>query len=70
MQITNEHGFKDFDLAFANEAMARAYAALENMVECQKWLEKAMKAGELIAGSKDKKIFNGDLENGPWFGCN
>ena len=29
-----------------------------------------MKAGELIAGSEDKKIFTGDLENGPWFWCN
>tara|TARA_B110001454_G_scaffold215868_1_gene238066 strand:+ start:2320 stop:2436 length:117 start_codon:yes stop_codon:yes gene_type:complete len=25
-------------------------------------LEKAMKAGEFIAGSEDKKIFTGDLE--------
>ena len=29
-----------------------------------------MKAGEFIAGSEDKKIFIGDLENEPWFGCN
>jgi hypothetical protein len=33
-------------------------------------LEKAMKAGEFIAGSENKKIFTGDLENGPWFVCN
>jgi len=70
MRLTEEFKFEDFDLAFAYEAMARAYAALENKVECQKWLEKAMKTGELIAGSEDKKIFTGDLENGPWFGCN
>ena len=29
-----------------------------------------MIAEEFIAGSEDKKIFTGDLENGPWFGCN
>jgi hypothetical protein len=33
-------------------------------------LEKAMKAGEFIAGSENKKIFTGNLENGPWFGFN
>ena len=69
LHLTEEHDFKDIDLAYAFEAMARAHAALKNMDECQKWLIKAMKAGELIEGSEDKKIYLSDLENGPWFGC-
>ena len=30
IRLTNEHGFKDFDLAYAYEAMAKSYAALKN----------------------------------------
>jgi len=70
LQLTEENNFKDFDLAYAYEAMARANAALENKDECQKWLEKATEAGKLINGPEDKKIFMSDLKNGPWFECN
>ena len=67
--LTKKHGFKDFDLAYAYECLARANAALKNKEECQKWMKKAEESGELIANEKDKKIFMGDLESGPWFDC-
>ena len=57
MRLTNEHGFKDFDLAYAYEAMARSYAALKNKNRYSEFYSKAKNAGELINDSKDKKIF-------------
>ena len=69
LRLTEEHGLKDFDLAYAYECMARAYAAMGNNEECKKWWEKAKSAGELIQDKEDKKYFNGDFEAGPWFDC-
>ena len=70
MHLTEKHRFKDFDLAYAYEALAPAHAALGNKEECQKFRHKAKEASNLIVGEKDKKIFAGDLEVGPWFGYN
>ena len=69
IRITKKHGFNDFDLAYAYEALARAHAAAGNKEECNSWLKKAKEAGNLINGKEDKKIFDGDLETEPWFGC-
>ena len=65
---TNEHGFKDFDLAYAYEAMARSYAASKNEDSFSEFYSKAKDAGELINDSKDKKYFIDDLASKPWFG--
>ena len=70
MRLTKQHSFKDFDLAYAYEALARAHAALGNKEECQKFWHKAKEARDFIVGEEDKKIFAGDLEAGPWFGYN
>ena len=69
IRITEKHGFKDFDLAYAYEALARAHAASGNKEECKNFLQKAWEVGNLIAGKEDKNIFDVDLESGPWFGC-
>lgn len=69
LRLTEENDFKDFDLAYAYEGMARANSALKKKDECKKWLVKATEAGELIKVDEDKKIFWGDLEKGPWFEC-
>ncbi|MBC8256030.1 MAG: hypothetical protein H8E85_01815 [Candidatus Marinimicrobia bacterium] len=68
MCLTEQHNFKDFDLAYAYEAMARANAALGNKNECNNWQYKAEEAGELIKDSADKKYFDEDLKAEPWFG--
>ena len=65
----NQHNFKDFDLAYAYEAMARAHSASGNKDKCNRWFNKAKEAGELIDSVEDKKIFAGDLQAGPLFGC-
>jgi len=69
MRLTTKHDFKDFDLAYAYESMARAHAALRNKLQCQTWLTKASDAGELISDAGDKKYFQSDLSSEPWFGC-
>ena len=70
MHLTEKHRFKDFDLAYAYESLARAHAALGNKEEYQNFWHKAKEASDLIVGEEDKKIFAGDLETGPWFGYN
>ena len=65
--LTEKHELKDFDLAYAYEALARANATLGNTDKCKKWLEKAKEAGNLIEGKENKKHFFGDLEMEPWF---
>ena len=69
MRLTKQHSFKDFDLAYAYESLARAHSASGNKDEYNRWLNKAKEAGELIDSVEDKKIFAGDLQAGPWFGC-
>ncbi|TET79866.1 MAG: hypothetical protein E3J41_00800 [Candidatus Cloacimonadota bacterium] len=68
MELTEKNKFVDFDLAYAYEAMARAYAATGEKSECEKYMRLAKEAGEKIKGDKDKKIFVGDFESGPWYG--
>ena len=69
MHLTEKHRFKDFNLAYAFEAMARAHAALGNKEKCKELWKEAREAGDLIAGEEDKKYFDGDLNAEPWFGC-
>jgi hypothetical protein len=68
MSLSVELDLKDFDLAYAHEAMARAYAATKNTDEATAHYVKASQAGATIADEKAKKIFGGDLEGPPWFG--
>ena len=58
----------DFDIAFAYEGVARAYALGGNQQEAKKYLQLASAAGEAIADPEDKEIFVGDLEGGEWHG--
>jgi len=66
MEITEKQGLKDFDLAFAFEAMARAYSISGNEAEKANYLEKAKRVGEQIKDSEDKEIFFQELDRGPW----
>ncbi len=68
MELTEKHKFVDFDLAYAYEAMARAYAATGEKSECEKYMGLAKEAGEKIEGEENKKIFIGDFKSGPWYG--
>jgi hypothetical protein len=68
MQYTESMKLQDFDLAYAYEAMARAYAAAGDESEAKKYIALAQEAGEKIKGEEDKKIFMADFEKHPWFG--
>jgi tetratricopeptide (TPR) repeat protein len=57
-----------FDLAFAQEGLARAYALTGDLVKVKKHYDLAVELGENIKDPEDKKIFLNDLQGGNWFG--
>ena len=63
MELTEEHKLEDFDLAYAYEAIARAYKNLGNEDKQKEYFELAESAGEKIADNEDKKTFFADLNS-------
>lgn len=68
MELTEEHKYVDFDLAYAYEAMARAYAAAGNVSEAKKYIQLTQEAGEKIKKEEDRKLFMSDFAAEPWYG--
>ncbi|MHA2249411.1 MAG: hypothetical protein ACXAD7_03565 [Candidatus Kariarchaeaceae archaeon] len=68
LKLTEEHDFKDFDLAFAYECRARASASMGNQGDFKKYFQLAEEAGEKIEGEGDRDYFFKDLKSGNWFG--
>lgn len=68
LTITQDHGFADFDLAYAFEGMARAAAASGDVVTADAYREQAGAAGREIIDAEDRAIFDADLAAGPWWG--
>lgn len=62
LEICEKNNFGDFDIAFAYEAVARAYAVSGEKSERDKYIALAKEAGNNIKGEEDKKIFFSDLE--------
>jgi hypothetical protein len=62
LEITEENGIGDFDLAFAYEAMTRAYAAGKDKKQFDKYMKMAKKAIEDIKGDQDRAICVGELD--------
>jgi len=65
LEICQENKIGDFDIAFAYEAMARAYAVAGEKSEREKYIKLAKAAGENIKGKEDKDYFFGDLKTIP-----
>ena len=63
MALTEEHGIGDFDLAFAHEALARAYSLLKEIDLMNKHLKLGKDATEKIKDEGDKAYTLGELEN-------
>ena len=59
---------KDFDAAYAYEAVARAEALGEDTEPARRYLQLAETQGARIADEEDRTIFLADLQRGPWFG--
>ncbi|HMA69556.1 MAG TPA: hypothetical protein VKN74_06755 [Candidatus Mcinerneyibacterium sp.] len=67
MNITKKHNFVDFDLAYAYEALARAYASKGNSEKFAKYYKNASEAGKKIEKKENKTLFMNDLKTGPWY---
>lgn len=62
LEICEEHGIEDFDLAYAYEALARAHAVAGDVDAASGYLERARQAGENIADREDREHFMHDLD--------
>jgi len=61
LEICEENGIGDFDLAFAYEAHARAHAAAGNESKSQEFIALAEKAAEAIEDEGNRKYTLGEL---------
>ena len=61
LKICEQHGIGDFDLAFAYEALARAYAIEGNNSKVEEFSKLALAAAENIKEKDDKKYFLSEL---------
>jgi cytochrome c1 len=70
MDLTEKYQpiMKDFDLAFAHEGLARAYALAGEVNKAREEHELAKTAGEAISDPEDKQIFSDSLKGGNWYG--
>ena len=65
LEICQEHGIGDWDLAFAYEALARASAVAGDMEQARSWTEQALAAAEDIAEDGEREVVLADLETIP-----
>ncbi len=66
LQQCLDNDIGDFDLAFAYEAAARAYACAGQAVEAQHFYRLAVQAGTRIAEEDDRQQFEKELLAEPW----
>jgi hypothetical protein len=62
LAICQENAIEDFDIAFAYEAMARAYAVAGDAVKSNKYITLGKQAAEQIEDAGDRDYFAGELE--------
>ncbi|MBE4906863.1 hypothetical protein IMZ08_02170 [Bacillus luteolus] len=62
LEICLRNNIGDFDLAFAYEALARAYKVGGNEVEVEKYKQLAIEASKNIEKDGDRKVVLSDLE--------
>lgn len=67
LQTCQTNNIRDFDLAFAYEALARAYAAAGEDDERRKALQLAKDAGEQIEEEDNRKYFFSELQTIPGY---
>ena len=64
----NPNVIEDWDVAFAEEAIARAHAAAGNMPSAGEHQKIAADLGAAIADDDDREVFLAELASEPWFG--
>jgi tetratricopeptide (TPR) repeat protein len=62
LKICKKNQLNGFNLAYAYEAMARAYSIIENKEECLKYMELAKKESEAITSKEEKEMLISDLK--------
>ena len=65
LDICQEHGIGDFDLAFAYEALARGHAIAGEAEQARGYTEQALAAAEDITEDDDRELLLTDLETIP-----
>jgi hypothetical protein len=65
LEICQQNKIGDFDIAFAYEAMARAYAVVGEKVKYEKYITLAKQAGEKIKKTEDRDYFFHELKTIP-----
>jgi hypothetical protein len=68
LDICTTHNLGEWRLAFAHEAIARAYAALNDAENCSRLRTKAIEAGAAISAQGERDHFLSELAKGPWYG--
>ena len=70
LELCKEHPdlTEDWDVAFAEEVIARAHAAAGNMDAAREHRALAAGLGAAIADADDREVFLAELAKGPWFG--
>jgi hypothetical protein len=63
MALTEEHAIGGFDLAFAHEALARAYALLDDRENMQKHLDQGRQTAEKVADEGDRQYTLSELDS-------
>jgi hypothetical protein len=61
LKICEDNNIGDFDIAFAYEAMARAYAVAKKKSECKKYIQLAKDAAKQIEKKGDRDYFLNEL---------
>jgi len=67
LDICEQNSIKDFDIAFAYEAMARANAVAGEQAEAEKYVQLGKEAGEQIAEKGNKDYFLSELKTIPGY---
>ncbi len=65
LDLCQENGIGDFDLGFAYEALARAYAVAGDAGQARQHTDRALAAAEEIADEEDRDLLLADLETIP-----
>jgi hypothetical protein len=68
IELCDDHGIKDFDLAYVYEAMARSLASLGHMDGASEMKQSALLVE--IADEEDRNLVQADVAKGPWFELN
>lgn len=69
LTVENPDYMADFDLPFAHECLARAYALVGRREDARRFYRLAEQGGGSIADEEDRTIFFDSLRGGDWHGA-